>query len=112
MDYDVHVEVSNQLFGGYDLILSIGQIVPHEVVGIANYTKNIVVGTGGADTINKSHFLGAAYGMERIMGRIENPVRRLFNYGVETFLRDLPVAYVLTVMEKEGLGKSSLPVKT
>ena len=61
VDYDVRVEVSNLLFGGYDLILSVGQLVPHEVVGIANYTKNLMIGAGGADTINKSHFLGAAH---------------------------------------------------
>ena len=71
------------------------------MVGIANYTKNILTGTGGPDTINKSHFLGAAYGMERMMGRIDTPVRRLFNYGAGTFLRDLPIVYVLTVMEKD-----------
>jgi len=106
VEYDVRVEVNQQLFAGYDLILSVGQIVPHEVVGMANYTKNVVVGAGGAEMINKSHFLGAAYGMERIMGRIENPVRRLFNHAVETFLRGLPIAYVLTVMEKAG-GRAS-----
>jgi nickel-dependent lactate racemase len=100
VDYDVRVQVNQQLFAGYDLILSVGQIVPHEVVGIANYTKNVVVGTGGSDMINKSHFLGAAYGMERIMGRIENPVRRLFNHAAESFLHELPIVYVLTVMEK------------
>jgi hypothetical protein len=104
VDYDVRVEVSQRLFAGYDLILSVGQLVPHEVVGIANYTKNILTGAGGADTINKSHFLGAAYGMERMMGRIDTPVRRLFNYGAETFLRDLPIVYVLTVMEKNKTG--------
>jgi nickel-dependent lactate racemase len=102
VDYDVRVEVSNRLFAGYDLILSVGQLVPHEVVGIANYTKNILVGAGGADTINKSHFLGAAYGMERMMGRIDTPVRKLFNYGVEKFLSDLPILYVLTVMQKNN----------
>jgi nickel-dependent lactate racemase len=104
VDYDVRVEVSNQLFAGYDLILSVGQLVPHEVVGIANYTKNIMTGAGGADTINKSHFLGAAYGMERMMGRIDTPVRKLFNYGCEKFLGDLPILYVLTVMQKEQAG--------
>ena len=104
VDYSVRIEVSKLLFGGYDLILSVGQIVPHEVVGMANYTKNLVVGAGGADIINKSHFLGAAYGMERMMGRIETPVRRLFNHAVERFLHDLPVAYVLTVMEKNEAG--------
>jgi nickel-dependent lactate racemase len=108
VDYDVRVEVSKLLFAGYDLILSVGQIVPHEVVGMANYTKNIVVGSGGSDMINKSHFLGAAYGMERMMGRIETPVRRLFNYAVETFLRDLPIKFVLTVMEKDKAGGGML----
>ena len=100
VDYDVRVEVGNRLFAGYDLILSVGQLVPHEVVGIANYTKNILTGAGGPDTINKSHFLGAAYGMERMMGRIDTPVRRLFNFAAETFLHDLPIVYVLTVMQK------------
>jgi nickel-dependent lactate racemase len=104
VDYDVRVEISNQLFAGYDLILSVGQLVPHEVVGIANYTKNIMTGAGGPDSINKSHFLGAAYGMERMMGRIDTPVRKLFNYGIQTFLRDLPIVYVLTVMQKTNDG--------
>ncbi len=108
VDYSVRIEVNNLLFAGYDLILSVGQIVPHEVVGMANYTKNIVVGAGGADIINKSHFLGAAYGMERMMGRIETPVRRLFNYAVETFLRELPITFVLTVMEKNKAGSGML----
>ncbi|MFW5798893.1 MAG: lactate racemase domain-containing protein [Planctomycetota bacterium] len=109
VDYPVRVEVNKILFAGYDLILSIGQIVPHEVVGMANYTKNILVGAGGADTINKSHFLGAAYGMERMMGRIDTPVRRLFNYGVETFLGELPIAYILTVMSKNrDTGKMAM----
>ncbi len=104
LDYDVRVEVSNHLFAGYDLIVSVGQLVPHEVVGIANYTKNIMTGVGGPDPINKSHFLGAVYGMERMMGRIETPVRKLFNYGIQTFLRELPIVYVLTVMQKTGAG--------
>ncbi len=100
LDYTVNIEVNKILFEGYDLILSIGQIVPHEVVGMANYTKNICVGVGGQDTINKSHFLGAVYGMERIMGRIDTPVRKLFNYGVQNFMHDLPINYILTVMQK------------
>ena len=84
--------------GGFDLILSIGQVVPHEVIGMANYNKNILVGTGGRDSINRSHYLGAVYGMERIMGRAENPVRNVLNYASDRFLRDLPIVYVLTVI--------------
>ncbi len=101
VDYAVQAEVNRLLFGGYDLILSVGQIVPHEVVGMANYTKNVCVGAGGADMINKSHFLGAVYGMERIMGRTDTPVRRLFNYVADRFLAELPIVYVLTVMARD-----------
>ncbi len=100
LDFSVDVQCNKALLEGYDLILSVGQIVPHEVVGMANYTKNIMVGVGGADMINKSHYLGATFGMERLMGRNDSPVRKLFNYGTKTFLSDLPIVYVLTVMAK------------
>ncbi len=100
LDYQVTVEVNREITdGNYDLILSIGQVVPHEVVGMANYTKNIVVGCGGKDIIDKSHFLGAVYGMERMMGRDYSPVRQMFVYAEENFLRNLPLYYILTVTE-------------
>jgi nickel-dependent lactate racemase len=90
--------------GEFDLILSIGQVVPHEVIGMANYNKNILVGTGGPDSINRSHYLGAVYGMERIMGRADNPVRRVLNYAASHFLTDLPIVYVLTVVGRNTSG--------
>jgi len=90
--------------GGFDLILSIGQVVPHEVIGMANYTKNILVGTGGREGINRSHYLGAVYGMERIMGRAANPVRSVLSYASDHFLRHLPIVYVLTVVGRRTDG--------
>jgi len=90
--------------GGHDLILSLGQVVPHEVIGMANYNKNVFVGTGGPEGINKSHFLGAAYGMERIMGRADTPVRRVLNYASEHFARELPIVYVQTVIGRNEGG--------
>jgi nickel-dependent lactate racemase len=95
--------------GHFELILSIGQVVPHEVVGMANYNKNIFVGTGGVEGINKSHFLGAAYGMERMMGHADTPVRRIFNYASENFTNHLPIVYVQTVV---GLDKKDGKIKT
>ncbi len=90
--------------GGYDLILSLGQVVPHEVIGMANYNKNIFVGTGGAEGINKSHYLGAVYGMERIMGRAINPVRKVMNYAHREFASSLPLMFVHTVVAREEDG--------
>jgi nickel-dependent lactate racemase len=90
--------------GGFELILSLGQVVPHEVIGMANYNKNVLVGTGGRDGINRSHYLGAVYGMERIMGRAANPVRNVINYASDHFLKDLPIVYVLTVVSRRADG--------
>jgi nickel-dependent lactate racemase len=84
--------------GGHDLVLSIGQVVPHEVIGMANYNKNLFIGTGGAAGINESHFIGAAYGMERMMGRADTPLRRILNYAQDHFCRHLPLVFVLTVI--------------
>jgi len=98
----IDVEVNEILWDGYDLILSIGQVVPHEVVGMANHSKNIFVGCGGASMINSSHMLGAFYGMERIMGRDHSPVRKVFDYAERQFLCELPLSYVLTVTTAPG----------
>jgi nickel-dependent lactate racemase len=109
VDYAWPVLINRMLIeGGFDLILSIGQVVPHEVIGMANYNKNILIGTGGPDSINRSHFLGAVYGMERIMGRADNPVRRVLNYAAEQFLQHLPVVYVLTVVARNEAGQLSV----
>ncbi len=91
--------------GNYDLILSVGQVVPHEVVGMASYNKNIFVGTGGTEGINKSHFLGAVYGMERMMGRADTPVRKVLNYASDHFANHLAILYILTVVGKNSNGK-------
>jgi nickel-dependent lactate racemase len=102
LDYEMQAQVNKLLLDpSFDLILSIGQVVPHEVIGMANYTKNIFVGVGGSDFINKSHFIGATYGMERIMGRAKSPVRDVFEYAKVHFAQNIPIVYVLTVRGKD-----------
>ena len=103
VDYSIKAQVNRMLLDpGFDLILSIGQVVPHEVVGMANHAKNIFVGVGGVDFINKSHFLGASYGMERLMGRAGGPVRAAMEYARTRFIGQLPIIYILTVRAAEN----------
>ena len=90
--------------GGHDLILSIGQVVPHEVIGMANGNKNLFVGTGGVAGINESHFIGAAYGMERMMGKADTPLRRILNKAEELFCKNLPILYIQTVVSPRADG--------
>ena len=110
LNYSWPAQVNKLLLDpSFDLILSIGQVVPHEVIGMANYTKNIFVGVGGSEGINKSHFIGATYGMERIMGRAMSPVRDVMEYARKNFIKDLPIVYVQTVLAKnQETGKMEL----
>jgi nickel-dependent lactate racemase len=98
--YDWPVQVNKILpNGGFSLIVSIGQVVPHEVIGMANHTKNLFVGTGGKEAIDKSHFAGASYGMEKMMGRADTPVRAMFDEGFRRFGDKIPpVLFALTVI--------------
>jgi nickel-dependent lactate racemase len=106
LDFDIPIQINKALIDDrYDLIISVGQIVPHENTGMANHNKNIFVGVGGQETINKSHFLAAVYGMERIMGRIKSPVREVLNDAEDKYLGDLNIFYVMTVMGRDASGE-------
>ena len=100
----IDVEVNKHIMDtSYDLVVSIGQVVPHEVIGMANYSKNVFVGCGGSNIINQSHMLGAVYGMENVMGKDYSPVRKVFDYAEEKFLEEINLTYILTVTtQNEG----------
>jgi nickel-dependent lactate racemase len=109
LSFDWPAEVDRLIArGGHDLILSLGQVVPHEVVGMAGHAKNIFIGAGGREAINKSHYLGAVYGMERMMGRVNTPVRKVLDEADRLFGRNLPVVHVLTVVCREPDGSLAL----
>ena len=117
---DIEVEVNHLLVdGGFDLILSVGQVVPHEVVGMANYSKNLFVGLGGRAMINKSHMLSAICGMEQALGVRDCPARVLYDYAQQHFIDGkLPVVFLQTVTTRENdvtslnglyIGESRVP---
>ena len=105
VDFPISCEINRNLCeGNWGRIISIGQLVPHEVAGIANHSKNIFVGVGGEDTINKTHFIGAICDLETTLGRIQTPVRAVFDYMAANFARDLPITYLLTVRARDATG--------
>ncbi len=107
MSEDVPVELDERIVcGDYARIYSIGQVVPHEVAGMANHAKNLFVGCGGRGFIGATHLLGAVYGMERIIGRADTPPRRLFDYAAG-LISGLPVTYIQTVVAA-GNGEPQL----
>jgi nickel-dependent lactate racemase len=101
----IPVEVDELLLADWDLVVSIGQVVPHEVIGMANFTKNLVIGLGGGATVHRSHFLGAVCDMETIMGRVQTPVRDVVDAAFDRFLApSVRVLWILTVMQDTETG--------
>lgn len=101
-DRDIDIQIDRRLVSGeYDKVISIGQVVPHEVAGMSNYSKNILVGLGGRNLINKSHMIGALCGIETILGNVDSPVRAIFDYGEECLMSQIPLTYILTVTAQQ-----------
>lgn len=97
-DFPIDVEINKLILDGDPLVISIGQVVSHEVVGMANGNKNLFVGVGGNSMINSSHFLGAVCDMEKIMGRDHSAVREVFDYAEKNFLEKVNHHYILDVI--------------
>ena len=65
----------------WDLIINVGHVVPHEVLGFANHNKNYYIGLGGKDTICASHIAAAVYGIENNLGCLVTPLRACYNWS-------------------------------
>lgn len=83
----------------WDLIVHVGHVVPHEVLGFANHNKNWFIGLGGKRLLGASHMASAVYGIENNLGNLLTPVRACFNYAEDHFLAGLPEAYFQVVMD-------------
>jgi nickel-dependent lactate racemase len=88
----------------WDLIINVGHVVPHEVLGFANHNKNYFIGLGGKELICKSHMAAASCGIENNLGNLVTPVRKCFNKAEEDFLGGLPDLYVQIVMARDPKG--------
>jgi lactate racemase len=65
----------NRMIKEIDLIIGIGQIVPHRVSGFSGGGNIIQPGICGEETTGKTHWLSAQFKGREILGKIENPVK-------------------------------------
>ncbi len=98
--YELPFYVNSSLIdGSFDLLISVAQLLPHEVIGISGGSKNILIGLGGRPTIEVSHYVSALWGIERTLGNPETPLRRLLNRGLEMLLqKSPPILFLNTVL--------------
>jgi nickel-dependent lactate racemase len=100
-DWDIPIDLNTSLMQEkWDLIVNIGHVVPHEVLGFANHNKNYFIGLGGKESICASHMAAAIYGIENNLGQLITPLRACFNWAENEFLRDLTDVYLQVVMKR------------
>lgn len=100
-DWDIPVDLNSMLVDEpWDLIINIGHVVPHEVLGFANHNKNYFIGLGGKELICASHMAAAAYGIENNLGNLITPLRACYNWAEDQFLSHLPDVYFQIVMQR------------
>ncbi len=66
----------NRLVEEVDLIIGVGQIVPHRVSGLSGGGNIIQPGICGEETTGRTHWLSAQFKGMEILGKIENPVKQ------------------------------------
>jgi nickel-dependent lactate racemase len=99
-NWDIPIDLNTSLLNGsWDLIINIGHVVPHEVLGFANHNKNYFIGLGGKETICNSHMAAGIYGIENNLGQLMTPLRSCFNWAENEFLSHLPDVYFQVVMK-------------
>lgn len=105
-NWEIPVSINKHVLeGSWDLIVNVGHVVPHEVLGFANHNKNYFIGLGGKETICASHMAAACYGIENNLGSLVTPLRHCYNKAENEFLSHLPDVYIQVVMAYNDVGQ-------
>jgi nickel-dependent lactate racemase len=105
-DWAIPVVVNRMLIEErWDLVINVGHVVPHEVLGFANHNKNYFIGLAGKEMICAAHMAAACYGIENNLGTLTTPLRACFNKAEDEYLADLPDLYVQIVMARNQQGE-------
>jgi nickel-dependent lactate racemase len=100
-DWAIPIDLNRMLMEGrWDLVINVGHVVPHEVLGFANHNKNYFIGLAGKDTICAAHLAAACCGIENNLGTLITPIRACFNKAEADFLGRLPDLYLQVVMAR------------
>ncbi len=105
-DWEIPVDLNRKLMEEeWDLVVNVGHVVPHEVLGFANHNKNYFIGVGGKETICASHIAAAVYGIENNLGCLVTPLRACYNWAEETMLGRLRDVYLQIVMRRDAANR-------
>lgn len=71
--------IINKLVREVDLLISVGNIVPHATTGFSGGGKTTITGICGEKTIENTHWMALNYSISEILGNINNPILEVIN---------------------------------
>ena len=95
----VPIEINQKIYD-YDLVVILGPVFPHEVVGFSGGAKYLFPGISGGAFLHFFHWLGAVMTCRNIIGIKDTPVRQLINRAAEKI--DRPVHCIAMVVNPEA----------
>lgn len=95
----VPIDINQRIFD-YDLIVILGPVFPHEVVGFSGGAKYLFPGISGGEFLHFFHWLGALITCRKVIGRKDTPVRRVIHRALEQI--HLPIHCVAMVVDREA----------
>jgi lactate racemase len=101
MEEDVRLTV-NRLTFDYDHLLIVGPVFPHEIAGFSGGAKYLFPGISGPEMIDFTHWLAAIITNIKIIGRADNPIRRILDAGAE--FMPVPVSAISLVTHQGKLA--------
>lgn len=95
----VPIAVNRKIYD-YDMILVMGPVFPHEVVGFSGGAKYLFPGISGGELLHFFHWMGAVMTCREIIGKKDTPVRQVINLAMEKI--DLPIHCLAMVVRPGG----------
>jgi lactate racemase len=93
----IHV---NRVVEEVDLIMGVGQIVPHRVTGFSGGGNIVQPGICGEETTGRTHWLSAQFKGREILGKIENPVKQ----EIERVAEKVGLEWIINTVQ-DGSGR-------
>lgn len=95
----VPIDINKKIYD-YDLVVILGPVFPHEVVGFSGGSKYLFPGISGGEFLHFFHWLGAVMTCRNIIGIKDTPVRQLIHRAAEKV--DLPIHCIAMVVDPEA----------
>ncbi len=84
----------NSAIADSDIVITLGSVLPHRVVGFSGGAKYLCPGIANQAIIDYTHWKITCFSEAEIIGKIENPIRQILHQVAELVITKFPKIYI------------------